>query len=101
MTLLASSPRSRRLPTVTELGPAPRDWTERAEQVEATLARRHTGDPKWERASRQSELIGDLLKSGDSGESPSLHVSNSIDNLKDTDPFIAAAANLPISPRVH
>ncbi len=45
--------------------------------------------------------IADLLKSGDSGESPSLHVSNSIDNLKDTDPFIAAAANLPISPRVH
>ena len=50
---------------VTELGPAPRDWTERAEQVEATLARRHSGDPKWERASRQSELIGELLKSGE------------------------------------
>ncbi len=45
--------------------------------------------------------IAELLKSGDSSESPSLHVSNSIDNLRDTDPFIVAAANLPISPQVH
>ncbi|RCS31527.1 alpha/beta hydrolase [Rhodanobacter denitrificans] len=45
--------------------------------------------------------IAELLKSGDSSEGPSLHVSNSIDNLSDTDPFIVAAANLPISPQVH
>ena len=50
---------------VTELGATPQDWTERADQVEATLAQRHSGDPQWERANRQSELIGDLLKSGE------------------------------------
>lgn len=47
--------------------------------------------------------LSDLLK-GDDDETtsgPLLHIPNSIDNLSDTDPFIVAAANLPISPRVH
>jgi SAM-dependent methyltransferase len=50
---------------VTELGSPPQDWAERADHVEAVVARRHKGDPKWERANRQSELMGDLLKSGE------------------------------------
>jgi pimeloyl-ACP methyl ester carboxylesterase len=36
----------------------------------------------------------------DSGRKP-LYVPNSIDNLRDTDPFVRAAADLPISPRVR
>ncbi len=50
---------------VNDLGSPPRDWTERADQVEAALARLHSDDQDWERANRQSELMGDLLKSGD------------------------------------
>jgi triacylglycerol esterase/lipase EstA (alpha/beta hydrolase family) len=48
--------------------------------------------------------VGDLLKSGESGESghaAPLYMPNSIDNLSDASPFIAAAADLPISPHVH
>lgn len=44
--------------------------------------------------------IADLLKS-DEGQAAPLYMPNSIDNLSDASPFIAAAANLPISPRVH
>jgi len=50
---------------VAELERTPQDWTERADRVEAVLAQRHSGDPKWESANRQSELIGNLLKSGE------------------------------------
>ena len=44
--------------------------------------------------------LSDLLKDDTNKGSP-LRIPNSIDNLSDTDPFIMAAANLPISPRVH
>lgn len=45
--------------------------------------------------------LSELLKDDSGKPGPVLHVPNSIDNLSDTDPFIMAAANLPISPRVH
>jgi pimeloyl-ACP methyl ester carboxylesterase len=49
--------------------------------------------------------LSDLLKSDDTGKDASkmqpIRVNNSIENLNDTDPFIMAAANLPISPRVR
>jgi pimeloyl-ACP methyl ester carboxylesterase len=47
--------------------------------------------------------IAELIKSDadEGGNAPLLRIPNSIDNLSDTDPFIIAAADLPISPRVH
>lgn len=45
--------------------------------------------------------ISDLLQQGDGGKGAPLHVSNSVDNLSDTDPFIVATENLPILPAVH
>lgn len=45
--------------------------------------------------------ISDLLQQGDNGKGAPLHVSNSVDNLSDTDPFIVATENLPISSAVH
>ena len=52
---------------------------------------------------KEMASITELIKSdGDEGgNAPLLRIPNSIDNLSDADPFIAAAANLPISPRVH
>jgi pimeloyl-ACP methyl ester carboxylesterase len=53
---------------------------------------------------KETADVADLLKSGESGESghaAPLYMPNSIDNLSDASPFIAAAADLPISPRVH
>ncbi|HEY8683404.1 MAG TPA: alpha/beta fold hydrolase [Rhodanobacter sp.] len=50
---------------------------------------------------KQVASLSDLLKSEGSANTTPLHVPNSIDNLSDTDPFIAAAADLPISPRVR
>ena len=44
--------------------------------------------------------LSDLLKDDTNTGSP-LRIPNGIDNLSDTDPFIVAAANLPISPRVR
>lgn len=44
--------------------------------------------------------IADLLKDEDEGGKP-VRIPNSIDNLSDADPFIAAAADLPISPTVR
>ncbi|MEW9572418.1 esterase/lipase family protein [Rhodanobacter sp. Si-c] len=43
-----------------------------------------------------SDLLGD-----EGGKSAPLHVSNSVGNLSDTDPFIVATENLPISPGVR
>jgi pimeloyl-ACP methyl ester carboxylesterase len=43
-----------------------------------------------------SDLLGD-----EEGKSAPLHISNSVGNLSDTDPFIVATENLPISPQVH
>lgn len=45
--------------------------------------------------------LSDLIKGDDAKNGPMLRVPNSIDNLSDTDPFIVAAATLPISPRVR
>lgn len=44
--------------------------------------------------------ISDLLKD-DSGKGAPIHISNSVGNLSDSDPFIVATENLPISPKVH
>lgn len=49
---------------------------------------------------KEMASLSDLLKDDPNKGSP-LRIPNSIDNLSDTDPFIVAAANLPISPRVH
>ncbi|MEW9624498.1 esterase/lipase family protein [Rhodanobacter geophilus] len=43
-----------------------------------------------------SDLLGD-----EGGKGAPLHVSNSVGNLSDTDPFIVATGNLPISPAVR
>jgi len=43
--------------------------------------------------------ITDLLKEGEGGTP--VRIPNSVDNLSDTDPFIVAAADLPMSPRVR
>jgi len=52
---------------------------------------------------KEMASLTELVKSdGDEGNNaPLLRIPNSIDNLSDTDPFIVAAADLPISPRVH
>lgn len=52
---------------------------------------------------KEMASVTELIKSdGDEGgNAPLLRLPNSIDNLSDADPFIIAAANLPISPRVH
>ena len=50
---------------VDDLERPPPDWSDRAAEVERALADRHRGDPQWEKADRQSALIGELLKSGD------------------------------------
>lgn len=44
--------------------------------------------------------ISDLLQDA-SGKVAPIHVSNSVGNLSDADPFIAATATLPISPQVR
>ena len=49
---------------------------------------------------KEMASLSDLLKDDTNKGSP-LRIPNGIDNLSDTDPFIVAAANLPISPRVH
>ena len=49
---------------------------------------------------KEMASLSDLLKDDTNKGSP-LRIPNSIDNLSDTDPFIVAAANLPISPQVH
>jgi pimeloyl-ACP methyl ester carboxylesterase len=50
---------------------------------------------------KEMASLSDLLKGEGSDKATPLRVPNSIDNLNDTDPFIVAAANLPISPRVR
>ncbi|MBD8872292.1 alpha/beta hydrolase [Rhodanobacter sp. DHB23] len=44
--------------------------------------------------------VSDLLQE-DGGNGAPIHVSNSVGNLSDADPFIVATANLPISPAVR
>lgn len=52
---------------------------------------------------KEMASLTELVKTdGDEGNNaPLLRIPNSIDNLSDTDPFIIAAAGLPISSRVH
>jgi len=52
---------------------------------------------------KEMASIADLVKGdGDEGgRAPLSRIPNSIDNLSDTDPFIVATAELPISPSVH
>lgn len=52
------------------------------------------------------EQVGDIsglfaLPGSEGGEPGLERIPNSIDNLRDTDPFVQAAAKLPISPRVR
>ena len=52
------------------------------------------------------EQVGDIsglfsLPPGEGGEPGPERIPNSIDNLRDTDPFVQAAAKLPISPQVR
>ena len=52
------------------------------------------------------EQVGDIsglfsLPQGEGGESGPERIPNSIDNLRDTDPFVQAAAKLPINPQVR
>src|SRR5690606_15768001 len=52
------------------------------------------------------EGLDDIVRTvitGDDGQDnrQSRHIPNSIDNLSETDPFVRAAADLPISPRVR
>ncbi|MDE2317025.1 MAG: alpha/beta hydrolase, partial [Xanthomonadaceae bacterium] len=49
---------------------------------------------------KEMASISDLLKD-ESGQGAPIHLPNSVGNLSDTDPFIAATAKLPISPKVH
>ena len=49
---------------------------------------------------KEMASISDLLKD-ESGQGAPIHLPNSVGNLSDTDPFIAATAKLPISPKVR
>lgn len=46
------------------LGQAPHAWQERADAVDALLARRHGDDPRWRRAQEQTDRIGRLIGGG-------------------------------------
>jgi pimeloyl-ACP methyl ester carboxylesterase len=52
---------------------------------------------------KEMASLTELIKTDrdEGNNAPLLRIPNSIDNLSDTDPFIIAAAGLPISPRVH
>ncbi|KIQ97705.1 hypothetical protein TI01_0642 [Lysobacter sp. A03] len=47
------------------------------------------------------EALQDLAEGQGDDASVARNIPNSIDNLRDTDPFVRAAADLPISPRVR
>ncbi|WP_254063290.1 alpha/beta fold hydrolase [Rhodanobacter sp. L36] len=50
---------------------------------------------------KEAASFSDLLKRTDGSSDKAWRVPNAIDNLSDTDPFIVAAADLPISPKVR
>ena len=50
---------------------------------------------------KEMASLSDLLKDDDAPKAPPLRIPNGIGNLSDSDPFIVAAANLPIAPKVH
>jgi SAM-dependent methyltransferase len=47
-----------------DLGDSPAEWTERADAVEAEVARRHGSDPAFEKAGENSRRVGRLLSGG-------------------------------------
>jgi SAM-dependent methyltransferase len=47
-----------------DLPSAEADWQQLADEVDAELERRHSGDPVWQTAAQQSAIIGRLLGSG-------------------------------------
>ncbi|MGY1644490.1 class I SAM-dependent methyltransferase [Geodermatophilus sp. SYSU D00703] len=47
-----------------DLGDSPPEWSERADAVEAEVARRHGEDPRWREAREQSRRVGRLLSQG-------------------------------------
>ena len=47
-----------------DLDASPREWTERADAVEAEIERRHGSDPDYEQAQEQSGRVGRLLSRG-------------------------------------
>jgi SAM-dependent methyltransferase len=47
-----------------DLGDSPPEWRERAEEVEAEIARRHGSDPAFEQAEENSRRVGRLLSDG-------------------------------------
>lgn len=49
---------------LTDLGPAPADWTEREEAVSSEVERRHRDHPAWQQAAEQEQRIGRLIKTG-------------------------------------
>ncbi len=51
--------------TMPEFAVSPELWQERVDAVETELVRRHSDDPVWQTAARQSELIGSLLERGE------------------------------------
>lgn len=47
-----------------DLGDSPPEWSERADAVDAEVARRHGADPRWTQAQEQSRRVGRLLSDG-------------------------------------
>lgn len=49
---------------LTDLGPVPTNWTERADAVAVEVERRHGDHPAWQQAAEQEQRIGRLIKTG-------------------------------------
>jgi SAM-dependent methyltransferase len=47
-----------------DLGDSPKEWTRRADAVEAEVARRHGSEPAFQQAEEQSRRVGRLLSDG-------------------------------------
>ena len=48
-----------------DLGDSPRDWTERADAVDAEVERRHGDDPAFRQAQENAKRVGRLLSAGE------------------------------------
>ena len=48
-----------------DLGDSPQEWTERADAVDAEVARRHGEDPAFQQAQENAKRVGRLLSSGE------------------------------------
>jgi SAM-dependent methyltransferase len=49
---------------LTEFGPPPATWDDRARHVDELVRRRHAHDPRWMKAHEQEQQIRDLLEGG-------------------------------------